>query len=135
MVPAWACVVRTSPRATAAFRTGEKAADVITPTRLPSCSRSEPGSGQGDPGSNRSPFKTWLTCPSGIDPSDGLLTQVAPFDETDRAVVAAEFLRQVFLGDFLAEDRRARFDAQNIEALRRRPRSGRGPGRFAAGSP
>ena len=54
--------------------------------------------------------------PQGIDASDGLLAQVTPLDEIDRAVVAAELLRQVFLGDFLAENRRSRLDAQDLEA-------------------
>ena len=61
------------------------------------------------------PLQQLVDMPERIDPSDRLLTQVAPLDEIDGAVVATKLLRQVFVGNLLAEHRRARFDAQNIE--------------------
>ena len=63
-VPAVECVVLTIARPTGAFRSGEYAVDVTTPTRFPSSSTGEPGSGQVDPAANTNPFKSWLTCPS-----------------------------------------------------------------------
>ena len=55
--------------------------------------------------------------PERIEPGDRLLAQIASLHEVDGAGVAADLLREVFLGDVLAENGRARLDPQNLEGL------------------
>ena len=53
--------------------------------------------------------------PERIEPGYCLLAQVTPFDEIDRTLIAAKFLRQVFVGNLFAKDRRSGFDAKDLK--------------------
>ncbi len=70
------------------------------------------------------PLQDLVDVPQGVDPGDGLLTEVAALDEADRPVVAGELLGQVLLGDVLAEDRRAGLDPQRLRTPTGSARSG-----------
>ncbi len=130
IVPGAIWLVRTIASATGAFRTGENAHELATPTFFPSLSRCAPGSGQRRTRLEHQPAQDLIDVAERIEPRHGLLPQITTLDEIDGAGIAADLLREILLGDILAENGRARLDPQDLEHFRTRfDETQLGPGR------
>ncbi len=116
IVPARAQLVRTNASAKGAAHRGEDCGGYRA-GRFAFVEKRRTGGWTGRFGGESKPFQDLVDMPQGINTGYRFLAEITALDEADGAFVARDLLRQVLLGDVLAENRRSTGHAQYLKRL------------------